>query len=609
MDNSIVDVTSLLVDADEVSSSSRPTTPSLFHQRLKINMAPTVDQEKVNSRPEIAQFSRKQDKLSKIERKREKKEQKMEAKRERKGGGSDVDLNLQNDEATREATTKATKKPIVDLAGNIVTSPPLLKQTTSDSSLLPGTTKSPHNWLDVGPPLILLTTKSPDVNPSTAATDKSSKGVSTSVPEKTTPSIPVSTKSPTTSSVSEGGGPHPPTSISSSTDHEGTFRPHPSTRSPTHIDLTHDLNDKINLNLRNLTDANNSTNISITINVVDRGGSDADRRLDRWRKKQARRLKCPDEAKYFRNSPEGYKCCLKSAKCFENLPDDIDDVSEASNQNADSTSGNYSEACGKINESLVCMANVLGRDKCVSAAEIVNKDLREELVMVKDFHRRHCQGQTAGGQSTVSSIPGDQGQISTSGSSSLPTSAVIGAAIGGLFVLILIIAIVCFARRKKSRPPTQDKVAFHHSPETSTRYKEFMRTNSEVYAEIDEKHLQRSFRASDDTTTFEKMEGSGGSTGSRPLPTAPSGRLDEDKAGYLTPKLSRENLNDRAGYDELSTVSIDEGSYAGSYDKLARTKTDYEPEAIDGDYITPESEPTEEKKNSENSHTYFVLEK
>ncbi|XP_052680981.1 uncharacterized protein LOC128161664 isoform X3 [Crassostrea angulata] len=321
------------------------------------------------------------------------------------------------------------------------------------------------------------------------------------------------------------------------------------------------------------------------------------------------KLDCGDEsARDFRNSPEGYRCCIKSAKCFENLPDDIDDVSEASNQNADPATGNYSEACGKINESLVCMASVLGRDKCVSAAEIVNKDLREELVMVKDFHRRHCQGLTAG-QSTVSSVPGGQGQMSTSGSSSLPTSAVIGAAIGGIFVLILIIAIVCFARRKKSSPPMQDKVAFHHSPEPSTRYKEFMRTNSEVYAEIDEKHLQRSFRASDDTTTFEKMEGSGGSTGSRPLPTAPSGGLDEDKAGYLTPKLSRENLNDKTGYDELSNVSINEGSCADSYDKLARTKTDYEPEAIDGDYITPESEPTEEKKNPENSHTYFVLEK
>lgn len=58
------------------------------------------------------------------------------------------------------------------------------------------------------------------------------------------------------------------------------------------------------------------------------------------------------------------------------------------------------------------------------------------------------------GQSTVSSVPGGQGQMSTSGSSSLPTSAVIGAAIGGIFVLILIIAIVCFARRKKSRYET-----------------------------------------------------------------------------------------------------------------------------------------------------------
>lgn len=557
MDNSVLDVTSLLVDADEVSSSSRPTTPSLFHQRLKINMAPTVVYEKVDSRLENAQFSRKQDKLSKIERKREKKEQKMEAKIERKGRNSNPDFNTQNDEAAREVTTKAPQKPIFDLAGNIVTSPPLLKQTTSDSLLLPGTTKSPHNWLDVGPPLILLTTKSPDV--STAATD------GTSVSVKTTPSTPVSTKSSTTSttgsSVSGGHSPHPPSSTPSTADPE-----------------------------------------------VDRSGPDADQRLDRWRKKQARRLKCPDEGKYFRNSPEGYRCCIKSAKCFENLPDDIDDVSEAASQNADPTTGNYSEACGKIDESLKCMASVLGRDKCASAAEIVNKDLREELVMVNDFHRRHCQGLTAG-QSTVSSVPGGQGQMSTSGSSSLPTSAVIGAAIGGILVLILIIAIVCFARRKKLRAPTQDKVAFHHSPETSTRYKEFMRTNSEVYAEIDEKHLQRSFRASDDTTTFEKMEGSGGSTGSRPLPTAPSGGLDEDKAGYLTPKLSRENLNDRTGYDELSNVSINEGSCADSYDKLARTKTDYEPEAIDGDYITPESEPTEEKKIPENSHTYFVLEK
>lgn len=557
MDNSVVDVTSLLVDTDEVSSSSRPTTPSLFHQRLKINHASTVAQEKEDSRLENAQFSRKQDKLSKIERKREKKEQKMEAKRERKGRNSNPDFNTQNDEAAREVTTKAPHKPTFDLAGNIVTRPPPVKQTTSDDVLLPGTTKSPHSWLDVGPPLILLTTKSPDAG--TAAPD------STRVPVKTTPPTPVSTRSSTTSttgsSVSGGHSPPPPSSTPSTADPE-----------------------------------------------VDKGGPDNDKRLDRWRKRQARRLKCPNEEKYFRNSPEGYRCCIKSAKCFENLPDDIDDVSEASNQNADPATGNYSEACGKINESLVCMASVLGRDKCVSAAEIVNKDLREELVMVKDFHRRHCQGLTAG-QSTVSSVPGGQGQMSTSGSSSLPTSAVIGAAIGGIFVLILIIAIVCFARRKKSSPPMQDKVAFHHSPEPSTRYKEFMRTNSEVYAEIDEKHLQRSFRASDDTTTFEKMEGSGGSTGSRPLPTAPSGGLDEDKAGYLTPKLSRENLNDKTGYDELSNVSINEGSCADSYDKLARTKTDYEPEAIDGDYITPESEPTEEKKNPENSHTYFVLEK
>lgn len=50
--------------------------------------------------------------------------------------------------------------------------------------------------------------------------------------------------------------------------------------------------------------------------------------------------------------------------------------------------------------------------------------------------------------------------MSTSGSSSLPTSAVIGAAIGGILVLILIIAIVCFARRKKSRYKTLSVIVY-----------------------------------------------------------------------------------------------------------------------------------------------------
>ena len=189
-----------------------------------------------------------------------------------------------------------------------------------------------------------------------------------------------------------------------------------------------------------------------------------------------------------------------------------------------------------------------------------------------------------------------------------------------------------------SRSQTQDKVAFHNpsSSDSSSRYKEFLRPSSEVYAEIDEKHvglslllslslslslsvivvcnvwnviqLQRSFRVSNDTT-FEKEEGSGGSTGSRPLPTAPSDGVYEDKAGYLTPKASRENLNNKTGYDELSNVSFTEESISGSYDKLARATADAEQEIVDGDYITPESEPAEERKIPDNHHTYFVLEK
>lgn len=123
--------------------------------------------------------------------------------------------------------------------------------------------------------------------------------------------------------------------------------------------------------------------------------------------------------------------------------------------------------------------------------------------------------------------------------------------------------------------------------------------------------LQRSLRVNNDNTTFERVEGNGGSTGSRPLPTAPSNGVDEDRSGYLTPRDSRENINDRTGYDQLSTVSVDDVSSAGSYDKLARAHHNEhpEPEVIDGDYITPESDKPTEEKNPDNYHTYFVLEK
>ncbi|XP_078339667.1 uncharacterized protein LOC111105810 isoform X2 [Crassostrea virginica] len=603
MDTSRVDVTSVLVDNDEVASSSRPTTPSLSHRRLTVNMAPTVRQEEEENTQQTAQLSRKKDKLTKAEKKERKEQKKIERKekKERKGQTPGADNDMQTD-GPPDVTTTYPQTPIFDLAGNIVTVP-ALDQTTSEITRSQGTTKSPNSWLDVGPPLIVLTTKSPDVLPVSST--------STHVPDNSTP-YPTVSKTTTQPSDSTGS-----VVMETSTPiaPETGGRLIPETPSPTHIELTHDVKDIINLNLKNLTDPNitDSTNIKITINVVDKTKADRnkERRRERWLKRQARRLKCPEED--FRNSPEGFKCCLKSAKCFENLPEDIDEVSEGTNENSELSTGNYADACGKIDDALVCMANVLGRDKCKSAAQIVNKDLSEELLMVDRFHKQHC-SKTPGGRSTISpnpNIPGGQGHISTSGSSSsLPTSAVIGAAIGGLFIIVLIIAIVCIARRKKSRPQTQDKVAFHNpsSSDSSSRYKEFLRPSSEVYAEIDEKHLQRSFRVSNDTT-FEKEEGSGGSTGSRPLPTAPSDGVYEDKAGYLTPKASRENLNNKTGYDELSNVSFTEESISGSYDKLARATADAEEEIVDGDYITPESEPAEERTIPDNHHTYFVLEK
>lgn len=108
---------------------------------------------------------------------------------------------------------------------------------------------------------------------------------------------------------------------------------------------------------------------------------------------------------------------------------------------------------------------------------------------------------------------------------------------------------------------------------------------------------------------FEKMEGSGGSIGSRLLFIVFFGGLDEDKVGYFIFKLSRENFSDKIGYDEFFNVLINEGSCVDFYDKLVCIKIDYELEVIDGDYIILELELMEEKKNLENFYIYFVLEK
>ncbi|XP_056001173.1 uncharacterized protein LOC125653787 isoform X4 [Ostrea edulis] len=559
MDTSLLDVTSLFMDTDELTSSSRPSTPSTFF-REQSKVLPTIGGEQTAGQKrnwKNPQLSRTKDKLKKIERKKKKKN-KTKEKQDRQ--------IMQNDGPINQFTTKLPRKPIFDLAGNIITTTvpvPSVGQTNGDNvSPNPGTTKSPNEGLDKGPPLILLTTKSPE------SSSKSTTGSSTDDGK-----VEGSTLSPVINSTSKNIS----TTGKPSTTSKGIEDPPASTPDPESAG-------------------------------EDKKGRNKDRKKDKWRRRQVRRLKCP--SKDFRNSPEGYKCCLKSAKCFENLPEDIEEVTDATKQNGDPQTGNFSEACGQIDDSLVCMAGVLARNQCKNAAEIVNKDLSEELVMVREFHRKHCSGTL--GRTTLSPIPGGQGHSASSGSESgLPTSVVIGAAIGGFFLIILIVAIVCFARRKKSRPPTQDKVAFRNSSAESARYKEFFRSSSEVYAEIDEKHLQRSLRVNNDNTTFERVEGNGGSTGSRPLPTAPSNGVDEDRSGYLTPRDSRENINDRTGYDQLSTVSVDDVSSAGSYDKLARAHRNEhpEPEVIDGDYITPESDKPTEEKNPDNYHTYFVLEK
>ncbi|XP_062580112.1 uncharacterized protein LOC134242106 isoform X2 [Saccostrea cucullata] len=608
MDNNLLDLTSLLMDPDEVTSSSRPSTPSIFLERTKASLAPVVGFVETEADFKNSQFSRRQRKL--IQKAERKEKKKIKKKKIKKSDNSVHDSNMQNDGVASGTVTKAPKKPIFDLAGNIINPAPSVPSLDKGSNGVSSTdtvsTKSPGSWLDKGPPLILLTTKSPNSS-SSSTTQKPQEDVG-STTSSTTSSVSTTTKPSVTTNGFQDA------TVSSSTPSgldaglEGTLKPN--TPSPTKIDLTRDIKDKINLNLKNITslDNTNSTQINIVINVVDKAL--AERRRRKWLRRQARRLKCPVED--FRNSPSGYKCCLKSAKCFENLPEDIDEVTEAGTQNVGPTIGNIPEACGQIDQSLVCMARVLAKDQCKSAAEIVNKDLNEELLMVQKFYKQHCPGNSGGTTAPVPNIPGagGQGQIAASGSeSSLPTSALIGAAIGGLFFIILIVALVCFVRRKRSRPPTQDKVAFQSSPTTSARYKDFMRTNSDVYAEIDEKHLQRSFRVSNDTTTFEREEGSGGSTGSRPLPTAPSDGVYEDRAGYVTPRASRENLNDRAGYDALSAVSIDDENSAEPYDKLARNSEKPETEVTDGDYITPESGKPTEEKSPDNYHTYFVLEK
>lgn len=292
MDTSLLDVTSLFMDTDELTSSSRPSTPSTFF-REQSKVLPTIGGEQTAGQKrnwKNPQLSRTKDKLRKIERKKKKKN-KTKEKQDRQ--------IMQNDGPINQFTTKLPRKPIFDLAGNIITTTvpvPSVGQPNGDNvSPNPGTTKSPNEGLDKGPPLILLTTKSPESSSKSttgSSTDDGKVEGSTLSPviNSTSKNISTTGKPSTTSKGIEDPPASTPDPESAG---EGMFNP--STQSPNQIDLTKNLQDKVNLNLKNVTNNADSTHINIVINVVDKKGRNKDRKKDKWRRRQVRRLKCPSK--------------------------------------------------------------------------------------------------------------------------------------------------------------------------------------------------------------------------------------------------------------------------------------------------------------------------
>jgi hypothetical protein len=177
-------------------------------------------------------------------------------------------------------------KPIFDLAGNIITTTvPSVEQTGSTK---PWTTHTPDNGLGKSPGSV--------PSPTTSSTDDVKIQDTTLSPEINNPDKNVSTREKP-STTTKGTRDPPVSPVTPGSAGEGVSNL--STQSPTQVDLTKNIQDNVNLNVKNITNTNkgDSTHINIVINLGDKNGRNKEKKKDKWRRKQARRLKCPSQGK------------------------------------------------------------------------------------------------------------------------------------------------------------------------------------------------------------------------------------------------------------------------------------------------------------------------
>ncbi|XP_033746272.1 uncharacterized protein LOC117331577 [Pecten maximus] len=326
----------------------------------------------------------------------------------------------------------------------------------------------------------------------------------------------------------------------------------------------------------------------------------------------------------YYNLPQGRQCCLRAVRCFDHLPEILDEI-----ENYDDTQTNRLLVCSHVRSSLTCMSSTLKQKQCRSTAKAINEKFKPQLSTINNFFDPKCIN-TGQKTTTTTTTLAPQGEGQTgSGSDSHMNAGIIGASVGGFILIGLILLIILFVRRKMPKRGQSKKKTSRdndvNNKRESSRYQDMefnrvQRQHSDVYAEIDERSMH-SFRNPE-------MNGYLDPDGVRPLPSAPpDGTVPEDQHGYLTPQIRKDSAapvveEATGGYTVLQ--SAEDGTV--SYTTLKPTETD-----DDADYISPDEDAASPKRRSvpgsqgnttkptpkprqpstgeEPYHAYFILEK
>ncbi|XP_060071078.1 uncharacterized protein LOC132550988 [Ylistrum balloti] len=322
--------------------------------------------------------------------------------------------------------------------------------------------------------------------------------------------------------------------------------------------------------------------------------------------------------KDYYNRPQGRQCCLRAVRCFDHLPEILEEI-----DSYDDTQANKLLVCSHVRSSLTCMSTALKQKQCRSTAKDINEKFKPQLTVINRFFDPHCVN--IGQETTTPSARGEGHQ--GSGGDSHVNAGIIGASVGG-FILIGILVLICLFIKRRMPKRSQSKKTSRdndmNNKRESSRYKDMefnqvQRQHSDVYAEIDERSMN-SFRNPE-------MNGYLEPDGVRPLPSAPpNGTIPEDQQGYLTPQIRKDSVpvpeEASGGYTVLQ--SAEDGTV--SYTTLRPAEPD-----DDADYISPDEDAASPKRRSvpgsqvgksqpipkprqpstgeEPYHAYFILEK